>query len=413
MFGAVLGLALGWAAWSALPHEAADTGPDGWNADERALLGTLALPAQRPAMPDPSNRVAAVPAAAALGKRLFFDPRLSRDGKIACASCHLPQHQFQDGRPLAIGLGIGKRRTMPVADLTGGPWFFWDGRKDSLWSQALGPLEDGNEHGGNRLDLVRVLARHYRTDYEALFGALPALPSTARGASPIGTPDERAAWQALDAASQAAVSRAFSNLGKAIAAYESTLHLAPSRVDTYIDGVRTGDQRQLMALSPAEKAGLRVFIGRGQCITCHTGPLLTDRQFHNIGVPPRQPASPDPGRADGVHKVLADEFNCRGPYSDQPPSRCDELEFIAADDPQSSGAFKTPGLRNVAERPPYMHAGQFATLEAVMRHYAEPPAAALGHSELKPVALTPLEQQQLVALMQALASPLAERPQAR
>jgi len=128
--------------------------------------------------------------------------------------------------------------------------------------------------------------------------------------------------------------------------------------------------------------GLRHFIGKAQCVTCHNGPLFTDQQFHNTGVPPRDAASPDRGRAAATAKVRGDEFNCLGPFSDARPAQCQELRFMMIEDPALEGAFKTPGLRGVADRPPYMHAGQIATLEQVVRHYVEAPHAKVGHTEL-------------------------------
>jgi cytochrome c peroxidase len=174
--------------------------------------------------------------------------------------------------------------------------------------------------------------------------------------------------------------------------------------------VSKGDPKLLTALTPAEKTGLHLFLGKAQCATCHNGPLLTDLQFHNAAVPPSDPNHPDQGRAAAIQRVLADEFNCMGPFSDTPPDQCSELRFIAKDDPHMLGAFKTPGLRNVALRPPYMHAGQFATLEDVMRHYSKPPSAMIGESELKTLDLSETEHQDLISLLRALTSPVVEVP---
>jgi cytochrome c peroxidase len=386
-------------------------GDDQWTAEERALLATLRrsqLPAEKP---DPSNRVADSPAAAALGKRLFGDARLGPSGRVACASCHDPQRQFEDGRPRGIGLAEGERRTMPVIDARHSAWFFWDGRKDSLWSQALGPLEDAREHGGNRLRYARLLQRHHRAAYESVFGAMPDLAGLPQDAGPLGSAEERAAWAALDDATRRAVSRVFANLGKAIAAYEATLHYGDSRVDRYIDGLLSGSPDGLAALDAPEKAGLRLFIGKGRCATCHNGPLLTDHHFHNTGVPPLDAGRPERGRAAAIGAVQADEFNCLGPFSDAPPAQCEELRFIATDDPRMLGAFKTPSLRNVALRPPYMHAGQIATLPEVVQHYAAAPPAAIGRSELeapRPRGLSPLERAQLVSVLRAWSGPVVE-----
>jgi cytochrome c peroxidase len=165
-----------------------------WSKEDQAALASMALSQLPPVPTDPSNAVADNPAAAELGKRLFADPRLSRNGAVSCASCHAPDRQFQDGRPVSQGVGTGKRRTMPVAATAYNPWLFWDGRKDSLWSQALGPLEDGVEHGGNRARYARLLQNDYVREYESVFGSLPDLQGVPDDASPLGSPAERDAW---------------------------------------------------------------------------------------------------------------------------------------------------------------------------------------------------------------------------
>lgn len=355
---------------------------DSWSASERAMLASMRLDRLGPVPADPSNAVADRPEAAALGRALFVDARLSRNGQVSCASCHDPGRQFQDGLPVGHGVGDGLRRTMPIPDAARGPWLFWDGRKDSLWSQALGPLEDGVEHGSNRTRIAQQLKEHHRQQYEKVFGAFPPLTGLPDDAGPVGAPSERQAWQAMSAAQQDAVNRVFSNLGKAIAAYERTLSYGPSRFDRYVRAVETGEAGGLGALAPDEVRGLRLFIGKAQCATCHNGPLLSDQHFHNTGVPPLQPGRPDAGRAAAVARVQTDEFNCLGRYSDARSEACGELRFVAADDPGMAAAFKTPSLRNVALRAPYMHAGQLRTLDEVVAHYRRSPPAALGTSEL-------------------------------
>ena len=262
------------------------------------------------------------------------------------------------------------------------PFLFWDGRKDSLWSQALGPLEDAAEHGANRTQLVKILRAHYKEQYQKLFGPLPEADSLPDDASPQGTAEERAAWQGMPESGRDAVNRAFANLGKAIAAYERGISYGESRFDQYAQATVSGDARGQEVFSQQEARGLRLFLTKGQCATCHNGPLLTDHAFHNTGVPPLEPARPDHGRADATRKLLEDEFNCLGRYSDAKPEQCGELQFLSTDDPSQLGAFRTPGLRNVANRAPYMHAGQFGSLEEVLQHYARSPKAAIGHSEL-------------------------------
>jgi cytochrome c peroxidase len=391
---------------------------DDWSSAERAVLSSLLIDRLSVLPPDPSNAVADHPAAAALGRALFFDTRLSRDGRVSCASCHDPARQFQDDRPVGRGLAEGARRTMPLADAARSPWLLWDGRKDSLWSQALGPLEDGAEHGSNRTRLVRQLMTHHRPAYEKVFGSFPPLGDLPDDASPAGSVGERRAWAQMSELQRDGVNRAFANLGKAIAAYERTLSYGPSRFDQYVRAVEAGDANGRKLLAADEVRGLRLFIGKGQCVTCHNGPLFTDQHFHNTGVPAHGLAMPDPGRAAAIASVQADAFNCLGRYSDAPASACAELQFIASDDPGMVGAFKTPSLRNVALRSPFMHAGQLTSLEAVVSHYQRSPAAAIGASELtqagrqregrQAVRLDDDEARQVVAFLRALSGPIRE-----
>jgi cytochrome c peroxidase len=375
---------------------------DGWSAEEVAVMSSMRLSELGPAPVDPSNGHESSPAAVSLGQRIFSDRRFSGNGAVSCASCHQPDRQFQDGRPLGLGMGTGARRTMPVVGAGYSPFLFWDGRKDSLWSQALGPLEDPAEHGGNRLAFAHVINAHYRAEYEAVFGPLPDLAGLPNEASPLGTPEQRTAWDGMRDDARREVSRVFANMGKALAAYQKTLQFYPSRMDRYVNGVIERDEAASQLLGPSEKSGLRIFIGKGQCISCHSGPLLTDQHFHNTGIAPRTAIQPDPGRRAGLANVMNDEFNCLGRFSSAPPQQCEELQFLAQDDHAMEAAFKTPGLRNVALRAPYMHAGQISSLDAVVRHYARAPEAATGHSELKPFSLSEQDVRDLVAFLGVL-----------
>jgi cytochrome c peroxidase len=413
-FLATLGVALVGAMAVLTGFTAADT----WSAEDRALLASLSLDQLPPAPRDPSNAVETVPAAAALGKRLFAEVRFSRNQAVSCASCHAPDRQFQDGLPVGQGVGTGSRRTMPIAGAAHSPWLFWDGRKDSLWSQALGPLEDGVEHGSNRTRIARVLRDDYRAEYESLFGPMPDLGGLPQDAGPQGTAAERAAWEGMAPQRRDDVNRVFANLGKAIAAYERTLTPGESRFDRYVRATLARDPEAQRVLSPQEVNGLRLFIGKGQCATCHNGPLLTDQQFHNTGVPARDPLRPDRGRAVATAQVQQDEFNCLGKYSDAAPHACQELRFMVTDDPALEGAFKTPGLRDVALRAPFMHAGQIASLEEVVAHYARSPRAAVGHSELahdgpgraerQAIRLSAAEVKDLAAFLRTLSGTVVE-----
>lgn len=355
---------------------------DKWSAQEVATIASMQVKelGERPA--DPSNAYERRAEAATLGRALFNDTRLSKNGQVSCASCHSAEKQFQDGRKFGQGLDTGKRRTMPVMGAAHSPFLFWDGRKDSLWSQALGPLEDAAEHGGNRVRFAKLVQVHYKDQYEKSFDNMPAFGSLPEDASPKGTEAERAAWAAMSESSREAVNLVFANMGKAIAAYERQVSYGESRFDRYAAATASGNSRGQEVLTLQEVRGLRLFLTKGQCVTCHNGPMLTDHSFHNTGVPPIDPKNPDRGRVDGLKKLLQDEFNCLGRYSDAKPEQCGELQFLATNDPGHLGAFRTPSLRNVAARAPYMHAGQFSSLEQVVQHYATSPKAVIGHSEL-------------------------------
>ncbi len=383
-------LALLPAAASAQSDEA---GPVVWSDSEKAALRSLSIASLPPLPADPSNRVADDPRAARLGQRLFFDTRFSADNQVSCATCHLPGLAFTDGRKLGRGVGTAGRNTMTILGSAYSPWLFWDGRKDSLWSQALGPTESAVEHGGTRTQFAHFVASDpgLKARYESLFGALPDFGDSTRFpmvAGPVDDKSARTAWEGMAAADRKAVSTVFTNLGKAIAAYERRLIPGPSRFDRYVAAVLAGkDEQAADIFSQAETDGLRLFIGRGQCTRCHNGPLLSNFTFHNTGIPPLPGTQPDKGRSIGVTQALEDPFNCRGEFSDAGARDCGELKFAKTTGADLIGAMKTPSLRNIAKTAPYMHAGQYATLEPVLDHYNRAPKAAVGTSELSPLGL--------------------------
>jgi cytochrome c peroxidase len=383
-----------------------------WTAREREMLRSLSLSSLEPLPADPSNKYGDDPRAAALGRELFFDTRLSGNGKVSCASCHVPTQQFQDDSALGHGVGMTARRTMPVAATARSPWQFWDGRSDSQWSQALGPLESAVEHGGTRTQYARIIAEHYRAQYEAVFGAVPDVNGLPANAGPVADTAARGAWTRMPAVRRDEISRMYANIGKAIAAYERRIEYGSSRFDRYADAELAGRTHTADdSFSPDEEAGLRLFLGKGNCVNCHNGALFTDDHFHNTGVPASRIAlPPDSGRTVGVRQVLAGEFNCASKYSDAKPDDCEELTFAVNDGDELLRAYKTPSLRNVADRAPYMHAGQITTLEDVVTHYNAAPKAPFGHSELKPLRLSDSEQQQIVAFLRTLSGPLDAPP---
>jgi cytochrome c peroxidase len=359
--------------------------PAPWTDAEIEILRSLWIGSLPDVPHDPTNVVADNPVAAEFGHHLFFETRLSGMGTVSCASCHQPERQFTDGLAKGQGIGLSKRNTPSIVGAAHSPWLYWDGRKDSLWSQALSPLEDPAEHGGARGQYVAFIASDasYRARYESLFGKLP------------------------DLSSRVAIDEIFANIGKAIAAYERLLMPGRSRFDEYVAAVLAHDRElQSMTFSNVEVMGLRLFIGKANCTQCHNGPLLTNHEFHNTGVISFPGEVPDKGRVAGVREALADPFNCAGEFSDAAVRRCPELEF-ARSGAELIGAFRTPSLRNLENTAPYMHKGQIETLAEVLQHYNAAPLAMIGHNEAKPLGLDRRELRQLAAFLTTLSAPLA------
>ena len=387
-----------------------------WSAAETVAILDLRLSGTGPPPADPANSVAENPSAARLGHALFFDRRLSANGAIACAHCHQPIRRFTDGLPTAVALGLSRRNTPSLIGATYSPWQYWDGRRDSQWSQALAPLEDPAEHGFDRTSVVKVIAADaaYRLAYEALFGELPAVTHTDRfpsAASPLGTPAAQQAWQEMTNADREAIDRAFANVGKAIAAYERLLLPGATRMDQYLDAIANGDDDTARATFTADEAqGLRLFVGKARCVECHNGPLLTNHEFHNTGVLSATGKLPDLGRSQGLREVTQDPFNCLGGFNDQAAPYCGELRF-ARTGIELIGAMKTPSLRNLGQTAPYMHRGQLDTLRDVLEHYNEAPLAMIGHNEAKPLGLSRRELDQLEQFLLTLDAPLATAPE--
>lgn len=382
--------------------------PTAWSEAEVEILQSLWIGSLPPLAPDSSNQYGDDAQAAALGEKLFFDTRFSSNGEVACASCHDPEKNFQDGLPRAQGVGTTNRRAMPIAGTAYSPWLFWDGRKDSQWAQALGPLESAVEHGGTRTQYVKLIQAYYKDEYEAIFGALPDFSDASRFPEPAAPVSDEAAaanWEAMTAEDREAVTRVYVNMGKAIAAYERTIMPGESRFDQYVESILANDGATAETiLSADEIAGLKLFIGEANCTRCHNGALFTDNDFHNTGVPAIENLPEDTGRALGAQQVLADEFNCLSVYSDAAPEDCSELKFMLTEGEALERAYKPPSLRDVAQRAPYMHAGQFTTLEGVLNHYNEAPAAPMGHTELELLHLSEAQLNQIIAFLKTLSS---------
>lgn len=358
--------------------------PRGADADplrpgERLLI--LEMSPLPPTPPNPTNAWADSAEAAALGERLFHDCDLSGDGNVACATCHDPAKSFADGIAISLGAGRGRRNTPAIWNVAQLRWLFWDGRADSLWAQALQPIESAVEmNGSRRLVYGRIAGdAEYARRYESLFGPLPP-------------PD------------QEGVDFVFVAVGKSIEAFQRTLVSDDAPFDRYVAWLRHGETG-IAPLDAAAVRGLRLFVGRANCVLCHNGPLLSDNEFHNLGLAPAPGLAVDVGRFDGIARVLADPFNGVGRHSDDSDARVNDRLRYLKPRPSSLGEMRTPSLRNVALTAPYMHDGRFATLRDVLRFYSElDDIPALGEREatLTPLALSDGESDDLVAFLRSL-----------
>lgn len=361
---------------------------------------------------DPTNAVYQDAAAARLGHRLFFDERLSGPGDVSCATCHVPALDWADSRRLAKAIQHHPRHTMSLWNVAYNRWFFWDGRADTLWSQATQPFEDPREHGTDRLHVIHTFAADeaYVAQYREIFGEIPDFADPARfpaHARPVpGVPDHElaVAWTKMREEDQLLATRVFVNLAKAIAAFERQIVSRRAPFDVFVEGLVESDADKLAAISTSAQRGFSLFVGKARCILCHDGPNFTDMEFHANRAPTGEGV--DPGRALGVMRLKDDPLNSLSTFADDGGA----LGRIKLSLPRGNwhipGDFKTPTLRNVTRTAPYMHEGQFATLREVIEFYstlenAAPPGR---HDEkiLEAVHLTPLEIDDLLAFLDSL-----------
>jgi len=331
--------------------------------------------------PDPSNRVSGNPRAIELGERLFFEPRLSTAGKVLCATCHAPFRGWQDSLSRARGLAEVERNTLSVLNVRYNRWFGWDGAGDTLWAQSMRPILEPREMGGSAAQAAALL----RGDAE-----LACLHEKAFGAPP----------PAADEAALVAV-------GKALAAFQESLVSGRTPFDDFRDALARGDSSSMKNYPAAAQRGLQIFVGKGNCSTCHFGPSFSNGEFHDTGVPFFiAGGGVDPGRHGGIRKLQSNRFNLLGPHSDDRDGKSATKTRHVSLEHRNFGEFKVPGLRNVALTAPYMHNGSLATLADVVRHYSELSPDRL-HADgesllLRPLRLSAQESGDLVEFLESL-----------
>ncbi len=283
-----------------------------------------------------------VPQIVSLGRKIFFDPVLSKDKTVACSSCHRPDSGFASHELLAVGIRgqKGMRNSPTVFNRGFGRPHFWDGRAKTLEEQVLMPIENPLELGHSLTEVLKDLRKDktYRKRFQEAFG------TNKSGSSGVTK----------------------GNLAKALAAFVSSLVLADSPVDRF----HAGDSS---ALNTSEKRGLWIFESRGQCWQCHSGSNFSDESFHNTGVSWSQEV-PDLGR------------------------------FVITKKKKDARAFKTPTLRGLTQTAPYMHDGSMMSLRDVVQYYniGCNPNDPNQDPRIKPLDLSRADKGALLAFLRAL-----------
>ncbi len=441
---------------------AAAPGDPGFTPEEWAKLASLAGLGAPPT--DPSNRVSGDARAARLGKKLYFDEAFSgvsthvdtlgrvtplgRSPKgelahLSCATCHDPRKAGASAdvlspMGLAVGAGLYDVTVQTTFNAAFHSTFYWNGRNDSLWSQALAVAESPVSMAGNRTRIAHRMAEAYRAEYEAVFtdplpeassrtgvptphdGRPGAIPGCQKGdpREPFGD-----AFDCMAKSDQNRITRVFVNFGKAIAAYEARLVSRDSAFDRFVaEGPRS------TLLSESARRGARLFVGKAGCVECHSTPLLSDGKFYNIGAPsnPSAPVETDCpkggkcdcdagknclpwGALDGGKKLALNPFRRDSEWSDA------RDEPVREPIPRPRGAYRTPSLRDVALTAPYMHNGIYDSLREVLRHYSYGGRITTGPivgevtDKLKIIELGRTEERDVVAFLETLTgAPLPE-----
>ncbi len=336
-----------------------------------AALGAPPIPSDNPQSVDENGFPLSDDPKVELGKMLYFENRLSGDASVSCADCHSDEFGFSDGQDLCLAYqGTGNWRNCPtVVNSAYQDQLFWDGRSDRLEDQAKGAATSAVEGHGHP-DMMEERLRQipeYVDRFEKVFGT---------------------EWPEGD------------DIWRAISAFERTI-IQP---DTPFDRFMRGDQT---ALTDDAKAGMGLFLGKAACIQCHTGPLLSDQQFHNVGVPDNSKLATDP--------LIQITFRFQQFGRGVPPEIYDVVKsdlglYLGTKQPEDMGKFRTAPLRYLKYSMPYMHNGSFFTLEEVVDFYNdgggtndfEALAGSSTRSDLlKPLGLTDEEKRQLVAFLES------------
>ena len=285
---------------------------------------------------DPANRVSGKREAVEFGERLFFDRRLSDSGKFSCGTCHVPERNWTDNLTRGAAAAEVDRNTPTLMNVRLGRRFGWDGATDSLAVQSIRPILDARELGASARHVAELLRKDEQMTcrYRKAFGAAPS-----------ATDDDAV----------------LADVGKALAAFVETFETPPTPFDRFRNALAKGEPIRPWIYSEAAQRGVRIFVGKGGCSNCHSGPNFSNGELRDNGFSVyAAKGRPDPGR---------------------------------------NGTFKVPTLRHLFLTAPYGHHGEVGTMAEAVRHYSE-----RGSSELKPLQLTASEQTDLVVFLETLST---------
>jgi cytochrome c peroxidase len=268
-------------------------------------------------------------------------------------------------------------------NLAASRWYGWDGASDSLWSQSLRPILDPRELAAT----PRHVAQLVRNDEQ-----LACRYRKAFGTPPSPTDDEAV----------------FVGVGKALAAFQETLVSGRTPFDRFRDALAGAERSPIETYSEPAQRGLKIFIGKGGCTTCHSGPNFSSGEFFSTGLSRFAPrGQPDPGRQAGIRRLMESRFNLLGPYNDDRTGSGAARTREASLEKVNPGEFKVPSLRNLILTAPYGRDGGVETVAEVVRHYASLDPVRLHAKDgrpAKPLALTPREQTDLIVFLQSLST---------
>lgn len=331
---AICGALVALAALCPTRGAAAQDPPALTDAEIRAILAHGPWPV--PLATDPGNRVSGKREAVEFGERLFFDQRLSGTGKFSCGTCHVPERNWTDNRTRGAAIAEVDRNVPTLMNVRLGRQFGWDGATDKLWAQSIRPILDARELGASPRHVAELLRQDEQLScrYRKAFGAAPSV-----------TDDDAV----------------LADVGKALAAFQETFETPPTPFDQFRNALAKGEPIKPWVYSEAALRGAKLFVGKGNCSSCHSGPNFTSGELRDNGF--------------SVYAVKG------------------------RPDPGKDGAFKVPTLRHLFLTPPYGHHGEVATLADAVRHYSE-----RGAKELKPLKLSASEQTDLVVFLESLST---------